>query len=364
MLGRCSASRIRWPRSSWRTGLSLRASRCARSRRSWRLARGPRRARAPPATKAPVAPGLKDLADRLSDVFETRVKVELGQRKGKIVVEFASLDDLERIVRSMSPALSPSRRPSRSAATSRPGSGAVGQRRALSGRERSRRHGLVSGGHPWRRLSALLASPLGFGPVAEMIRQELRQRQPRWCSPGCSRRRSRQPTLATRSAYGDDPADRRPHWPGCAQLPGARQAYLVFTGTAANILGLSLMLRPFEGVICADTSHVNVDECGAAERLLGCKLLPVPTPGREADAGPGRGQADWHRRRAPRTAAGHPGRPGDGAGHVLLAGGAARPARLRPRARTADLPGRGPDRQRGGATSAAPSPTSRHARMC
>jgi ParB family transcriptional regulator, chromosome partitioning protein len=63
-----------------------------------------------PGTRAPVAPGLKDLADRLSDVFETRVKVELGQRKGKIVVEFASLDDLERIVRTMSPGLSPSRR--------------------------------------------------------------------------------------------------------------------------------------------------------------------------------------------------------------------------------------------------------------
>ena len=60
--------------------------------------------------KAPVAPGLKDLADRLSDIFETRVKVELGQRKGKIVVEFASLDDLERIVRSMSPTLAPTRR--------------------------------------------------------------------------------------------------------------------------------------------------------------------------------------------------------------------------------------------------------------
>jgi ParB family transcriptional regulator, chromosome partitioning protein len=53
--------------------------------------------------KAPVAPALKDLADRLSDVFDTRVKVELGQRKGKIVVEFATLDDLERIVRSISP---------------------------------------------------------------------------------------------------------------------------------------------------------------------------------------------------------------------------------------------------------------------
>jgi ParB family chromosome partitioning protein len=56
-----------------------------------------------PARKQPVAPGLKDLAGRLSDVLDTRVKVELGQRKGKIVVEFASLDDLDRIVKTISP---------------------------------------------------------------------------------------------------------------------------------------------------------------------------------------------------------------------------------------------------------------------
>lgn len=49
------------------------------------------------------APGLTDLADRLSDSFDTRVKVELGRRKGKIVVEFASVDDLERIVGLMAP---------------------------------------------------------------------------------------------------------------------------------------------------------------------------------------------------------------------------------------------------------------------
>jgi ParB family transcriptional regulator, chromosome partitioning protein len=53
----------------------------------------------------PVAPALKDLADRLSDAFETRVKVELGARKGKIVIEFASPDDLERIVGTMTPDL-------------------------------------------------------------------------------------------------------------------------------------------------------------------------------------------------------------------------------------------------------------------
>src|ERR1700729_1811620 len=61
---------------------------------------GPRRS-----GRAPVAPALKDLADKLSDVFETRVKVEMGQRKGKITVEFATVDDLERIVRSMSPGI-------------------------------------------------------------------------------------------------------------------------------------------------------------------------------------------------------------------------------------------------------------------
>jgi ParB family chromosome partitioning protein len=53
--------------------------------------------------RRPTAPGLADLAERLSDRLETRVKVDLGQRKGKITVEFASLDDLRRIVDIMDP---------------------------------------------------------------------------------------------------------------------------------------------------------------------------------------------------------------------------------------------------------------------
>ena len=77
-------------------------------------------------------------------------------------------------------------------------------------------------------------------------------------------------------AYGDDPWTTR----ATGQLRtafGARGGiFLVFNGTAANVLGLSLLVRPFEGVICAESSHLNVDECGAPERVLGSKLLQVP----------------------------------------------------------------------------------------
>ena len=52
-----------------------------------------------------------------------------------------------------------------------------------------------------------------------------------------------------------------------------------FNGTGANVVGLQSLLRPFEAVICAESAHINVDECGAPERHLGSKLIAVPTPG-------------------------------------------------------------------------------------
>ncbi len=58
----------------------------------------PRRRRA-----RPVAPRLADLAERLSERYDTRVRVDLGRRKGRITVDFASIDDLERIVTLMDP---------------------------------------------------------------------------------------------------------------------------------------------------------------------------------------------------------------------------------------------------------------------
>ncbi|MEU2547148.1 ParB/RepB/Spo0J family partition protein [Streptomyces roseolus] len=56
-----------------------------------------------PRAGARVSPVFSDLATRLSDRFETRVKVDLGQQKGKIVVEFASVEDLDRILTTLAP---------------------------------------------------------------------------------------------------------------------------------------------------------------------------------------------------------------------------------------------------------------------
>ncbi|MFF7894759.1 ParB/RepB/Spo0J family partition protein [Streptomyces sp. NPDC007907] len=69
----------------------------------------PQKAQKPkgPRAGARVSPALSDLATRLSDRFETRVKVDLGQKKGKITVEFASMEDLERILGSLAPGEGP-----------------------------------------------------------------------------------------------------------------------------------------------------------------------------------------------------------------------------------------------------------------
>jgi threonine aldolase len=57
----------------------------------------------------------------------------------------------------------------------------------------------------------------------------------------------------------------------------AAEAFFVFNGTAANVLSLRAACRRWQAVICAETSHLNVDECGAPEAIAGVKLLTVPT---------------------------------------------------------------------------------------
>ena len=78
-------------------------------------------------------------------------------------------------------------------------------------------------------------------------------------------------------AYGDDPWTKE-----CAglfrELFGTGETFLTFTGTGGNVLGLMSMLRPVDAVVCATGSHINADEAGAAERIVGAKLVDLPAP--------------------------------------------------------------------------------------
>ena len=56
------------------------------------------------------------------------------------------------------------------------------------------------------------------------------------------------------------------------------QAYLVWGGTGANVMALASMLGPAQAVLCTNWSHINVDETGAPERILGAKLIDLPCP--------------------------------------------------------------------------------------
>lgn len=61
------------------------------------------------------------------------------------------------------------------------------------------------------------------------------------------------------------------------QFGAETSPFLVFTGTGANVLSLATILDSFHSVICANTAHIQVDECGAPEKFTGGKLLPVST---------------------------------------------------------------------------------------
>lgn len=79
-------------------------------------------------------------------------------------------------------------------------------------------------------------------------------------------------------AYGDDEHTARAT-AAIRRLFGERaHPFFVFNGTAANVLGLQALARPHHAVLCAEGAHINVDECNAPERFLGCKLVDVPTP--------------------------------------------------------------------------------------
>ena len=78
--------------------------------------------------------------------------------------------------------------------------------------------------------------------------------------------------------YGDDPWTeeavrkiREAFTPDCEPL-------FVFNGTGSNVVALQLCTSPYNSILCAETAHIYVDECGAPARLTGCQIRPIQTP--------------------------------------------------------------------------------------
>jgi threonine aldolase len=78
--------------------------------------------------------------------------------------------------------------------------------------------------------------------------------------------------------YGDDPYTEEARDLFCQHLGADTETFFVFTGTAANVLGITAVTRSWNSVIAAFTAHVEQDECGAPEKFSGCKVLTVDTP--------------------------------------------------------------------------------------
>jgi threonine aldolase len=79
-------------------------------------------------------------------------------------------------------------------------------------------------------------------------------------------------------AYGDDVYTEAALRLFRERLGEQAEVFFVFGGTGANVAALAAVARPHHAVVCAETAHVNVDECGAPERFAGCKLVALPAP--------------------------------------------------------------------------------------
>jgi len=79
-------------------------------------------------------------------------------------------------------------------------------------------------------------------------------------------------------AYGDDPWTARAIEAVRSHVGADAQVAFVWNGTGANVTCLAALCRPWESVICAESAHINTDECAAPEHIANVKLVGVPTP--------------------------------------------------------------------------------------
>lgn len=78
--------------------------------------------------------------------------------------------------------------------------------------------------------------------------------------------------------YGDDPWTAKATEKIKEVFGEAASPFFVFNGTGANSVALQAVTRSFNSILCAETAHIYVDECGAPARMTGCALIPIPTP--------------------------------------------------------------------------------------
>ena len=79
-------------------------------------------------------------------------------------------------------------------------------------------------------------------------------------------------------AYGDDEYCEKAVQLLRQEFGAQSNVYFVFNGTGANVLNIDAMCRSHHAVVCAETAHINVDECGAPQRIVGCRLLHHSQP--------------------------------------------------------------------------------------
>jgi threonine aldolase len=77
-------------------------------------------------------------------------------------------------------------------------------------------------------------------------------------------------------AYGDDRYTRSAVAKFEEHFGSGIEVFFTFNGTGANVLGLQALMRPYQAVLCSDYAHIYTDECGAPEKHLGSKLIPLP----------------------------------------------------------------------------------------
>lgn len=78
--------------------------------------------------------------------------------------------------------------------------------------------------------------------------------------------------------YGDDPWTAKATEKLKDVFGEGASPFFVFNGTGANSVALQAVTRSFNSILCAETAHIYVDECGAPARMTGCALIPIPTP--------------------------------------------------------------------------------------